>query len=36
MIKIVVGLIATVIGLIGIIISQFKKQGENKKTSKKL
>lgn len=30
MIKIIVGLIATVIGLIGIIISQFKKQGENK------
>lgn len=30
MIKILVGLVATVIGLIGIIISQFKKQGENK------
>lgn len=36
MIKIVVGLIATVIGLIGIIISQFKKQGENKNEIKEL
>lgn len=36
MIKIVVGLIATVVGLIGIIISQFKKQGENKNEIKEL